>query len=59
MTGPLILVNPATGTFELTDLRSAQLPVRTLFATGEGVADPELDILGIGEIGRASCRERV
>ena len=26
----------------------AELPVRTLFATGEGVADPELDVLGIG-----------
>ena len=47
MTDPLILVNPATGTFELTDLRSAQLPVTDLSAhRGDGIFETVLVSVG-------------
>lgn len=47
MTDPLILVNPATGTFELTHLRSAQLPVTDLSAhRGDGIFETVLVSVG-------------
>lgn len=47
MTDPLILVDPATGTFELTDLRSAQLPVTDLSAhRGDGIFETVLVSVG-------------
>ncbi|MGZ1489622.1 aminotransferase class IV [Brevibacterium sediminis] len=47
MTDPLILVNPATGTFELTALRSAQLPVTDLSAhRGDGIFETVLVSVG-------------
>ncbi|MCU4295982.1 aminotransferase PabC [Brevibacterium permense] len=47
MTDPLILVDPATGTFELTDLRAAQLPVTDLSAhRGDGIFETVLVSVG-------------
>ncbi|UZD62081.1 aminotransferase class IV [Brevibacterium sp. JSBI002] len=47
MTDPLILVDPATGTFELTDLPSAQLPVTDLSAhRGDGIFETVLVSVG-------------
>ncbi|GAA1509953.1 aminotransferase class IV [Brevibacterium permense] len=50
MTDPLILVDPTTGTFELTDLGAAQLPVTDLSAhRGDGIFETVL--VGMGEHG--------
>ncbi|MGJ5725067.1 aminotransferase class IV [Brevibacterium sp. H602] len=47
MTDPLILVDPTTGTFELTDLRAAQLPVTDLSAhRGDGIFETVLVSMG-------------
>lgn len=47
MTDPLILVDPVSGTFELTDLRAAQLPVTDLSAhRGDGIFETVLVSMG-------------
>lgn len=47
MTDPLILVDPTTGTFEITDLRAAQLPVTDLSAhRGDGIFETVLVSVG-------------
>lgn len=47
MTDPLILVNPTTSTFELTDLGAAQLPVTDLSAhRGDGIFETVLVSMG-------------
>lgn len=47
MTDPLILVDPTEATFELTDLRSAQLPVTDLSAhRGDGIFETVLVSVG-------------